>query len=198
MVGPDASAERVHEELKQVCSADPIDLLLIYWAGHLETHGRKHVLATVDGQGVSLEDVTGALAASTARHRVLILDACNAAGAHGPLSGLGKSANGQTVAIFAAGGTDGMSREDLRRGYFTGVLLEQLPRYTRGLAPEIDLLQALRTGAEQMPARRSEQAFIAVTADAAIHLPQVKAKTLPFERRTRVGRQPARQIAASA
>ena len=199
LVGPEATADRVREELQHTSSSDPADLVLVYWAGHIENHGRKHVLATVDGQGVPLEDITAAMAATPAKHRVLILDACHAAGAHGPLASLGKHvASGQTMAIFAAGGTDGMSREDLRRGYFTGVLLEQLPRYTRGLSPEIDLLHALRAGAEQRPARRSEQAFIAVTPDATIHLPQVKAKTLPFEHRTRVGRQPARQIAASA
>ncbi len=199
LVGPDAGAERIQEELKHASSSDPLDLLLIYWAGHLGNPGRKHVLATTDGQGVALDDVIGAMTTTPARQRVLILDACNAAGAHAPLTALGKQAsNGHAVAIFAAGGTDGISREDLRRGYFTGVLLEQMPRYTRGLSPEIDLLQALRTGAEQMPARRNEQAFIAVTADATLHLPQVKAKTLPFERKARVGRQPARQIAASA
>jgi hypothetical protein len=199
LVGPDATAEKVRQELQHASSSDPADLVLVYWAGHLENHGRKHTLATVDGQGVALEDITASMAATPAKHRVLILDACNAAGAHGPLTAFARQVdNGHAVAVFAGGGTDGMSREDLRRGYFTGALLEQLPRYTRGLSPEIDLLQALRGGAEQMPARRSEQAFVAVTADATIHLPQVKAKTLPFERRTRVGRQPARQIAASA
>ena len=200
LVGPEATAPRALEELKHTCSADPAELLLIYWAGHLDTHGRKYVLATVDGQGLALSEVTAAMAATPVKHRVLILDACNAAAAHGPLATLGQHATDtQTTAVFAAGGTDGMSREDLRRGYFTGALLEQLPRYTRGLSPEIDLLQALRRGADLMPVRRGEQPFVAVSgADHPIHLPQVKARTLPFERRARIGRQPARQIAASA
>jgi hypothetical protein len=198
LVGPDATSERITDELTQASSADPLDLLIVYWAGHLDTHSRNHALATVDG-AVGLDHLAGALTASTARHRILVLDACNALASGPALSAIGAgTAEGRSCAAFAAGGTDAMSREDLRRGYFTGALLEQLPRYTRGLPPDIDLLQALRAGAEQMPLRRREQPIAVVHGAESLRLPAAKAKTLSFERRSREGRQPARLVAASA
>ena len=199
LVGADATATRILDELKQASSAAPLDLLFVYWAGHLETQAKKHTLATVDGAGVGLDEITAAFTMTTARERVLILDVCHAAAAQAQLSAMARSVPADaSLAAFGAGGTDGMSREDLRRGYFTGSLLEHLPRYTRGLPPDIDLLQALRAGADDMPARRSEQPIVIVHGQDSFRLPSVKAKTLPFERKARVGRQPGRLIAASA
>ena len=51
--------------------------------------------------------------------------------------------------MLASGAADPMSREDLRRGYFTGALLEQMPRDTRGASSERRPARSLwRAGAE--------------------------------------------------
>ncbi len=92
--------------------------------------------------------------------------------------------------MLAAGAADAMSREDLRRGYFTGALLEQLPRDTRGLPPNIDLLQALRAGVEYHTGRRQEPPFVGVYGtEAELRLPAASGKPAQVESRGRVGRQ---------
>ncbi len=176
-----ASRSRILSELRRAIAQADLDLLLIYWAGHLSSAGRLHVLATngdtpdAPAEAIGVEILTAALGLSAgARHRVLILDACNAVAAKGELAGLSRSvAGGECAAVFAAGGSDELSREALRRGHFTGALLEQLP--PRGGPPKIDLLQALRTGADQLVARRREQPFVGVYGSGApLHLPDLR------------------------
>lgn len=198
LLGNDATSERVLDELTLASAAAPLDLLLFYWAGHLDTEGRKPSLATADG-GVALSELAGRLTTTAARQTVLVIDACHAQSAGPWLTALaGAHRAGRSFAAFAAGGTTPMSREDLRRGYFTGALLEQLPRYTRGVPPDIDLIKAFEASAELSRARRREQPVIVVQGAASFRLAPAKARTLPFERRAREGRQPARLIAASA
>lgn len=198
LVGDDATSARVLDELSLASSAAPLDLLLLYWAGHLDADGRKPALATADG-GVALSDLAGRLTTTAARQTVLVIDACHALSAGPWLAALaGAHPAGRSLAAFAAGGTTPMSREDLRRGYFTGALLEQLPRYTRGVPPDIDLIKAFESAAELSRARRREQPVVVVEGADSFRLAPARAITLPFERRAREGRQPARLIAASA
>ncbi len=203
LLNQDATAARVTDEIQSARAAADLDLLLIYWAGHLHANGRKHILATHDdgvegsANGIGLDVLTNAIGlAAGVAHRVLILDTCNAAAAHPQLGALSRhAADDECVAVLAAGGADALSREDLRRGYFTGALLEQMPRDTRGLPPHLDLLQALRTGAEQLNGRRQEQPFVGVYGtDTDLRLPVVSGKTAPLESRARVARAPARLI----
>ena len=201
LLNQDVTAARVLDEVRSASSAATLDLLLVYWAGHLHTSGRKHILTTHDdgAAGIGLDVLTGAIAhASGVPHRVLILDTCNAAAAHSHLGALSRhSADEECVAVLAAGGTDTMSREDHRRGYFTGALLEQMPRDTRGLPPNIDLVQALRVGGEHLIGRRQEQPFIGIYGtETELRLPVVGGKTPPQDARGREGRGPGRSIAA--
>jgi hypothetical protein len=197
LLNHEATAARVTDEVRSARAAADLDLLLIYWAGHLHANGRKHILATHDdgaegsASGIGLDVLTHAIgSASGVAHRVLILDTCNAGAAHTHLGTLSRhAADDECVTVLAAGGSDAMSREDLRRGYFTGALLEQLPRDTRGLAPNIDLVQALRVGAEHLTSRRQEQPFIGVYGtESELRLPVVGAKAVPVETRARSAR----------
>ena len=207
LLNQDATAARVADEIQSARAAADLDLLLIYWAGHLHTAGRKHVLATHDtgaegiATGISLDLLTNAMGlTSGVPHRVLILDACHGASAHPQLRGLSRhAADDECVAVVASGATDAMSREDLRRGYFTGALLEQLPRDTRGLPPGMDLLQALRAGAEQLAVRRREPPFVGVYGtETELRLPVVSGKTTPSDPRARAGRVTVKPLAAQA
>lgn len=170
LLNQDATAARVTDEIQSARTAADLDLLLIYWAGHLQGNGRKHILATHDdgmegsANGIALDVLTRAIGTATGvPHRVLLLDTCNGTVAHPTLRALSRhAADDACVAAMAGGATDAMSREDLRRGYFTGALLEQLPRDTRGLPPGIDLIQALRSGADHLTGRRREQPFVGV------------------------------------
>ncbi len=205
LLNQDATAARATDEIQSARTAADLDLLLIYWAGHLHANGRKHVLATHDdgvegsATGIGLDVLTNAIGLTAGvPHRVLILDTCNAAAAHPQLGALSRhAADDECVAVVAAGASDAMSREDLRRGYFTGALLEQMPRDTRGLPPHLDLLQALRVGAEHLSGRRQEQVLVGVYgAETGLRLPVASGKTVPCESRARVARQAARVIAA--
>jgi caspase domain-containing protein len=204
LLNQEATAARVLDEVRSASAAATLDLLLIYWAGHLHVSGRKHILTTHDdgtdgANGIGLDVITGAIGlAAGVPHRVLVLDTCNAAAAHPQLGALSRhGADDECVAVLAAGGTDAMSREDHRRGYFTGALLEQMPRDTRGLPPHIDVVQALRVGAEHLIGRRQEQPFIGIYGtETELRLPVIGGKTLPLEARGREGRGPGRSIAA--
>ena len=97
--------------------------------------------------------------------------------------------------MLASGAADPMSREDFRRGYFTGALLEQMPRDTRGLPPSVDLLAAWRAGAEHFAGRRQEPSLVAVSSpEMELRLPVVSGKTLPSEPRVRAGRHAVRPV----
>ena len=205
LLNQDATAARVLDEVRSASAAADLGLLLIYWAGHLRANGRKHILTTHDAgtdtgaTGIGLDVLTGAIGrASKVPHRLLILDTCNAAAAHAQLGALSRhGADEECVAVLAAGGSDAMSREDHRRGYFSGALLEQMPRDTRGLPPNIDLVQALRVGAEHLTGRRQEQPFIGVYGtEIELRLPVVSGTMLPSEPRARIARVPAKSIAA--
>jgi hypothetical protein len=195
LVHRDVTRARVLAELQTAVATPGLDLLLVYWAGHLSPGVRKHVLATHESDaegGLGLDVLVGAVAGATsARHRVVVVDACNAAAASAQLASLSLHVGGDSsVAVFAAGGSDASSREYHRRGYFTGSLLAQLPCEARGVPPSLDLLQALRTGAERHPTYRREQPFVGVFgAELQLRLPAI-GRTLPFVGRTRQGRVP--------
>jgi hypothetical protein len=203
----DATRDRVLDEIQGAAGATGLDLLLVYWAGHLTPGTRRHILTTWDhdaegkGGGIGLDVLTGAVAgAKGVRHRVLVLDVCNALAAVPQLTALGRQVDpAETLAVFAAGGGDRDSREYPRRGYFTGGLLEQLPCDTRGLAPQVDLLQALRAGADRLvPRRHREQPTVVVAgADTPLRLPAA-GRTLPFVRRQVAGKAPLRPLVAAA
>jgi len=205
LLNQDATATRVTDEIQSARAAADLDLLLIYWAGHLHANGRKPLLSThddgVDGNAntIGLDVLTTAIGlAAGVPHRVLILDACNGAAAHPQLQSVSRhAADDECVAVLASGASDAMSREDFRRGYFTGSLLEQLPRDTRGLPPNIDLVHALRAGVEHHTGRRREAPFVGVYGtEAELRLPAAGAKTVQVESRGRAARLPAKLIAA--
>lgn len=205
LVGPGATREHVLDEIQSAAGVPDLDLLLIYWAGHLVPGARRHVLTTSDptpdgsAAGIALDVVTGAIAgAKGVRHRVLILDACNAAAAAAHLNGLSRQVEPtERLAVYAAGGSDRDGREHPRRGYFTGGLLEQLPCDMRGLPPQFDLIEALRAGADRLAPRRREQPLVVVAgAGQPLRLPAV-GRTLPFVRKHSSAR-PLRALAASA
>jgi hypothetical protein len=97
------------------------------------------------------------------------------------------------VAVLASGAADAMTREDLRRGYFTGSLLEQMPRDTRGLPPGVDLLAAWRTGVEQFATRRHEPALVGASAELELRLP-VPSGRGPVDSRKPMGRHAVKTI----
>ena len=199
LVSEDATPARVLDEVRNAIAEPDLDLLLIYWAGHLRQKGRGHLLATHGGRGeidctVGLDVLTSALCLATGvRHRVLVLDTCNGAAAVAHLAGLSRYvAEGECLAVLAGCAADAQAREYHRRGYFTGALLEQLPPDTRGVPPKIDLLQALRAGVELLASRRHQQAFISIAGSSApLYLPAidpepVAARTVsPFAGRSR-------------
>ena len=198
LLNQDATAARVTDEIQSARAAADLDLLLIYWAGHLHATGRKHVLAThddgIDGSanGIGLDVLTTAIGlAAGVAHRVLILDACNAAPRIRSCSRCrDMSPTTSASRCWPSGASDAMTREDFRRGYFTGSLLEQMPRDTRGLPPNIDLLHALRAGVEHHTGRRQEPSLVGVYGtEAELRLPAAGGKTAQVESRGSAGRQ---------
>ncbi len=187
LVNDDATAARVLEEVRNAIAEPDLDLLLIYWAGHLQQNGRAQLLATHGARGekdctVGLDVLTSAVCLATGvRHRVLILDTCNGEAAVSHLAGLSRYvAEGESLAVLAGRATTAQAREYHRRGYFTGALLEQFPPDTRGVPPKNDLLQALRAGVDLFARRRRQQAFINIAgSEAPLHLPALDQNAAP-------------------
>jgi hypothetical protein len=165
----DATRERILAELGRITARPDLDLLLIYWAGHL-TPGREPMLSTSGaepgtcGEALGLDLLTSALAfPARARHRVLILDTCHAGDAAGPLDRTGEDVeDDECVAVFAAGCGEPSTRETPRRGHFTGALLEALPPGLRGAPPKTDLLRAWRYASDVHAVRWADRPVVGV------------------------------------
>lgn len=178
-----ATAPAILRALRNATTADrALDLLFIYWAGQI-TGNRRCVLSTHDSSdksvanGIDVKVLTSAIGAATnVRHRVLILDACNAGTAASQLRHLSASVSpDQCATVFASGSTSPLSREHHRRGYLTGCLLEQLPPGARSLPPKADLLDGIRAAAASLTDRLHQPPFVGIYGSGApLRLPALR------------------------
>ncbi len=198
LLNQDATAARVTDEIQSARSAADLDLLLIYWAGHLHAAGRKHVLAThdasVDGgpAGIGLEDMHHHRDWHGARRRAPRPDS-----RYLPRYARLSPASGHVATCRRRGVRDGAGLGRLRppdaRGSparrCPGSLLEQMPRESRGLPPGIDLLAAWRAGAEHFAdAGRSRRLSGCSARSPSCACPNGSGKAAPVDTRARAGR----------
>jgi Caspase domain len=166
LVNSDARASIIQGELESAAREADLDLLLIYWAGHMETR-RRHGFATApeasSDASISLESLTSAIGSARAQHRVLILDACNAGSAALPLRRLSRAVPAtDCAAILASTSGVALSREHHRRGYLTGVLLEHLAIASRFQTPTGDLLEVMRATSACLSTRLNQPPFLGI------------------------------------
>lgn len=167
LTGFQATAAAVDAHLAHSAALDELDLLLVYWAGHLFT----------------VDPIVEALARDGgARLRVLIIDTCHAEDRirrlQAALDALPEARRPIALASCAA---DARSRENSVNGFFTGALLRQLRRPRRPGARTLDLLDAFNRAADEAVSRTGCEPLFASNGAGRLRIPILAQPPLPFE-----------------
>ena len=167
LTGAQATAPAVDAHLAHCADLDELDLLMIYWAGHLFT----------------VAPIVDALARErTARLRILIVDTCHADERIRRLEDAvaGVPADRRPI-VLASCAADARARENSVNGFFTGALLRQLRRPRRPGARSLDLLDAFNRAADEAVSRTGREPLFAANGAGRLRIPILTQTALPFE-----------------
>ncbi|HEY3884034.1 MAG TPA: hypothetical protein VGL62_02410 [Vicinamibacterales bacterium] len=168
LMGAQASRASVDGHLAHCGTIGPVDLLLVYWSGHL----------------FDIEPILAALrAAENAKQRVIVIDTCHADDRVNRLHEAILSwpdADHRPV-VFASCAADGRARENSVHGFFTGALLRQLRRPRRPGAQSLDLADAFNRASGEAVGRTGREALCATNGAGRLRIPILAQTTLPFE-----------------
>ena len=167
LTGTQATAQAIDAHLAHCADLDDLDLLLVYWSGHLFT----------------VNPVVDALARDGgARLRVLIVDTCHADDRmRGLEAALADVPEAQRPIVLASCATDSRSRENSVNGFFTGALLRQLRRPRRPGTRTLDLLDAFNRAADESVSRTGREPLFASNGAGRLRIPILTQTALPFE-----------------
>jgi hypothetical protein len=167
LTGTQATAPAIEAHLAHCASIDDLDLLLVYWSGHL----------------FSVAPMVEALAREGgARLRVLIVDTCQADDRIRRLEDVlaGVPADRRPIAL-ASCAADARSRENSVNGFFTGALLRQLRRPRRPGTRTLDLLDAFNRAADEAVSHTGREPLFASNGTGRLRIPILTQTALPFE-----------------
>lgn len=166
LTGPQATPAALAAHLARGADASDLDLLLMYWSGHL----------------FSIDPLIEAVTARTdARLRILIVDTCDAADRVRRLDALLQALpDAERPVALASCAPDGRSRENSLHGFFTGALLKQLRRPRRPGAKSLNLLDAFNRAADEAVPRVGAPLFT-TNGSGRLRIPILTQGALPFE-----------------
>jgi len=167
LTGTQATASAVDAHLAHCATIDDLDLLLVYWSGHLP----------------AVDPLMDALARDGgARLRVLIVDTCHADDRmqrlEDALAGVPASRRPMVLASCAV---DSRARENSLHGFFTGSLLRQLRRPRRPGTRTLDLLDAFNRAADEAVSRTGREPLFSSNGAGRLRIPILAQSILPFE-----------------
>src|SRR4051794_4476789 len=166
LTGAQAAAPAVEAHLAHCATLDNLDLLLVYWSGHLFT----------------VNPVVEALARGTARLRVLIVDTCHAdEGIRRLEAAVTEVPADRRPIVLASCAADGRARENSVNGFFTGALLRQLRRPRRPGSRSIDLLDAFNRAADEAVTRVGQDPLFSTNGAGRLRIPILTQTSLPFD-----------------
>jgi hypothetical protein len=166
LTGPQATAPAVEAHLAHCAAIGELDLLLIYWSGHL----------------FGVEPVVEALSRDGARLRVLIVDTCHAEDRIRRLEGaIDALPPERRPIVLASCAPDSRTRENSVNGFFTGALLRQLRRARRPGTRTLDLLDAFNRAADEAISRTGREPFFTSNGAGRLRIPLLAQTALPFE-----------------
>ena len=166
LTGAQATPAAVDAHLSYCASIADLDLLLIYWSGHV----------------FALDALVDQLAHADARTRVLIVDTCHAEDRMRRLHGaLDAMPDAQRPIALASCAPDGRTRENSVHGFFTSALLRQLRRPRRSRARSLDLLDAFNRAAGEAVSRVGTAPLRATNGAGRLRIPILTQTPLPFE-----------------
>ena len=165
LTGPQASAAAIDAHLGFVAGLTDLDLLLVYWSGHL----------------FGVDRLVSALAAAGARQLVLIVDACDPDAVRALAAALDAVADPDRPVALASCTTDGRARENSVHGFFTGALLRQLRRPRRPGTRTLDLLDAFNRATDEAVAHVGQEPLFTTNGAGRLRIPILTQTPLPFE-----------------
>jgi len=167
LTGTQAASPAVDAHLAHCAGLDDLDLLLIYWAGHL----------------FGVTPLVDALARDGgARLRVLIVDTCHADDRLRQLEeAIGDVPDARRPIVLASCAADARARENSVNGFFTGALLRQLRRPRRPGARTLDLLDAFNRAADEAVSRTGREPLFSSNGAGRLLIPILTQTALPFD-----------------
>jgi hypothetical protein len=167
LTGGQATPSAIDAHLSHCASIADLDLLMIYWSGHL----------------FATDPIVDALAEPVnARLRVLIVDTCHADDRLRKLeAALGALPDSERPVVLASCAADGRARENSVHGFFTGALLRQLRRPRRPGARSLDLLDTFNRAADEAVSRVGQEPLFTTNGSSRLRIPILTQTSLPFE-----------------
>jgi hypothetical protein len=167
LTGTQSAAPAVEAHLAHCAGLDELDLLLVYWSGHL---------ALIDPLVDTLAREGGA------RLRVLIVDTCHADDRMRRLEeAIADVPASRRPVVLASCAPDARTRENSLHGFFTGALLRQLRRPRRPGARTLDLLDAFNHAADEAVSRTGREPLFSSNGAGRLRIPILAQSALPFE-----------------
>ena len=167
LTGLQAAPSAVDAHLAHCADLDELDLLFVYWSGHL---------FTVDPLVDALSRDGGA------RLRVLIVDTCHADDRIKRLETAIEAVPGpRRPIVLASCAADSRARENSLNGFFTGALLRQLRRPRRPGTRSLDLLDAFNRAADESVTRTGREPLYSSNGAGRLRIPILTQTPLPFE-----------------
>lgn len=167
LTGAQATPSAIDAHLNCCADAGDLDLLLIYWSGHL--HAVDPLIDALQG-------------VADARLRILIVDTCDAADRMRQLeSSLAALPDAQRPIALASCAPDGRARENSVHGFFTGALLRQLRRPRRPGTRSLDLLDAFNRAADEAVSRVGADPLFSTNGAGRLRIPILAQTPLPFD-----------------
>ncbi len=167
LTGAQATPAAVDAHLSHCASIPDLDLLMIYWSGHV----------------FAIDAIVDALAQKAdAKLRVLIVDTCHADDRMRKLdAAMAKLPDTQRPVTLASCASDGRARENSVHGFFTGALLRQLRRPRRPGTRSLDLLDAFNRAADEAVSRIGQEPLFTTNGAGRLRIPILTQTPLPFE-----------------
>ena len=166
LTGPQATPAAVDAHLASCAMLDELDLLLLFWSGHL-----YHDTTVIDTLG----------SVANARLRVLIVDTCHADDRMRRLeTAIDALPEDRRPVVLASCARDARSRENSVNGFFTSALLRQLRRPRRPGAKTLDLLDAFNRTADEAIRKIGREPLFSTNGAGRLRLPILSQTALPF------------------
>ena len=167
LTGTQATRSAVEAHLSSCAALDDLDLLLLFWSGHL--FGDAPIVETLAG-------------VPSARLRVLIVDTCHAEDRIARLEeAVADLPEDRRPIVLVSCAADSRTRENSVHGFFTGALLRQLRRPRRPGAKTLDLLDAFNRAADEAVGRVGREPVFATNGAGRLRIPILTQSPLPFE-----------------
>jgi hypothetical protein len=167
LTGTQATPSAIDAHLASCPALDDLDLLLIFWSGHL----------------FGIDPLVDALAgAGDTRLRVLVVDTCHADDRMRRLAeALAALPDDRRPVVLASCAADARARENSVHGFFTGALLRQLRRPRRPGTKTLDLLDAFNRAADEAVSRTGREPLFAANGAGRLRIPILAQTPLPFD-----------------